>query len=71
MLNCADTSTPYYAEVVSVLKSIFGLSSFRQNQLEVINAILDGKNVFVVTPTGGEKSLCCQLLAVCKNDRTQ
>ncbi|KAG1791760.1 uncharacterized protein HD556DRAFT_1485574 [Suillus plorans] len=55
LLGPEDIETPYYAEVVSVLKSIFGLTSFRQNQLEAINATLDGKDVFVLMPTSGGK----------------
>jgi len=49
---------------VAALKKYFGFNQFKGHQEEVINALISGKNTFVIMPTGGGKSLCYQLPAL-------
>ena len=43
------------------LKRYFGFDKFKINQEAIVQTLLEGKNVFVLMPTGGGKSLCYQL----------
>ena len=47
-----------------VLKRHFGHSDFRQGQAELIDAVLSGRDVLGVMPTGGGKSMCYQVPAL-------
>ncbi|XP_063785469.1 ATP-dependent DNA helicase Q1 [Pseudophryne corroboree] len=61
---------PWSQKVKDELQNSFQLDTFRSLQLETINATMAGKDVFLVMPTGGGKSLCYQLPALCSNGLT-
>ncbi len=48
----------------SKLKTFFGYDAFKGDQEQIIRHLTDGKNAFVLMPTGGGKSLCYQLPAL-------
>ena len=53
-----------------VLRKTFGFAAFRPGQAEIVAAILDGRDVLAVMPTGSGKSLCYQLPALLRDGLT-
>jgi ATP-dependent DNA helicase RecQ len=51
-------------DLLTPLKEYFGFDAFRGNQEAIINNVLNGRDTFVIMPTGGGKSLCYQLPAL-------
>lgn len=49
-----------------LLHKYFGHTSFREGQEEAVNALLSGRDVLAVMPTGAGKSVCYQLPAICQ-----
>ncbi|WP_444463767.1 DNA helicase RecQ [Rhodobacter capsulatus] len=49
----------------AMLASVFGFHAFRPGQEEIVRAVLAGRNTLAIMPTGGGKSLCFQLPALC------
>jgi ATP-dependent DNA helicase RecQ len=49
---------------IEILKEVFGFSSFRKGQNDIIDCILKGQDVVGVMPTGAGKSLCYQIPAL-------
>ena len=57
-------------DLIATLKKSFGYDQFRPLQQEIIRDALAGRDVFVLMPTGGGKSLCFQLPALLRNGLT-
>ena len=53
-----------------LLHSVFGFPDFRPGQAEIVQSVLEGRNTLAIMPTGGGKSLCFQLPALCRDGVT-
>src|SRR5580658_2263566 len=52
------------------LRKTFGFGAFRPGQADIVDAILDGRDVLAIMPTGSGKSLCYQLPALLRGGLT-
>jgi ATP-dependent DNA helicase RecQ len=64
-MSAAPDSKPLIMTPHEALKRYFGFSGFLDGQEEVIQEITSGRDGLVVMPTGGGKSLCFQIPALC------
>lgn len=53
-------------QIEEVLRSYFGFSGLRPGQEAVVSAVMEGRDTLAIMPTGGGKSLCYQLPALCR-----
>ena len=66
----SDFSTSSFADLGLALHDAFGFSELRDGQRAAIEAVMAGRNVLAVMPTGAGKSLCYQLPAIVRGGLT-
>lgn len=60
-------ASPDTSDALQVLHRVFGYSSFRGEQQEIIEQVVGGGDALVLMPTGGGKSLCYQIPALVRD----
>ncbi|NLD36123.1 MAG: ATP-dependent DNA helicase RecQ [Desulfatiglans sp.] len=61
---------PYPVNPEAILKNVFHFDAFRPYQKSVCDAVISGKNLLLVMPTGSGKSLCYQLPGIARGGTT-
>jgi ATP-dependent DNA helicase RecQ len=52
---------------IDILRQYWGFDAFRPLQEDIIQAVLDGQDTLALLPTGGGKSICYQVPALCRD----
>lgn len=60
-MRATDEPSQLQERMARTLSEVFGFSGFRGRQREAVDAVTNGRDTFVLKPTGGGKSLCYQL----------
>ncbi len=68
--SLAEAKEAYSSKIAQILSSVYGYTSFREGQEEMILSILSGWDCLGVMPTGAGKSLCYQVPALALADVT-
>ncbi len=62
-----SAASPTTTNPAQVLQEVFGYGAFRGPQAEIVEHVVGGGSALVLMPTGGGKSLCYQIPALCRS----
>jgi ATP-dependent DNA helicase RecQ len=57
----------YPADPADILQTVFGHKAFRGHQADIVDHVVGGGDAIVLMPTGGGKSMCFQIPALCRD----